>query len=391
MNEQNTGALHGIKVLDLSRVLGGPYCTQILGDHGADVIKVEPPDGDETRTWGPPFNEGSAAYFEGANRNKRSIALNLNSPAGQRVVFELLEQSDVLVQNFKLSSLRRWGLHPTLLQKQFPRLVHCWITGFGEDGPLGGLPGYDAVAQGLTGLMSVNGERDGAPLRLGIPIIDLVTGINAALGIMLALRDRDISGKGQVIESSLFDNGLSLLHPFIANFLRSGQIAKPAGSAHPNITPYDRFITKNGSIFLAVGNNGQFESLCQAIGAAELAADSRFASNERRTQNRDAMKALIETKLACLDVHEICERLNKAGVPCGPVQNIKEAIEHPHTVHREMIVGLDGYRGVASPIKMSRSKPTYRRRPPRVNEHQHEIVASLPTTPTIQAQREEVS
>lgn len=373
-----SGALRGITVLDLSRVLGGPYCTQILGDHGANIIKVEPPTGDDTRAWGPPFTDGSAAYFEGVNRNKRCIALDLNSEEDLKIVFELLEHADVLVQNFKPRSLKRWGLEPDRLQERYPHLVQCWVTGFGEDGPLGGLPGYDAVAQAMSGLMSVNGEAGGAPTRIGVPVIDLVTGLHAALGVMFALRDRELTGKGQIVEAALYDTGLSLLHPYIANYLRSGVIPSPAGSAHPNITPYDRFDAQDGPIFIAAGNDAQFQALCRVAAAPDVASDSRFQTNELRNQNRDTLKSLLEKKFSALDKHTIVASLTKAGVPCGCVQNVKEALEHAHTIHRGMIVSLDGYTGVASPIKLSRSKATYRYAPPKKDENREEILASLP-------------
>ncbi len=378
MIQLNQGALRGIRVLDLSRVLGGPYCTQILGDHGADVIKIEPPDGDETRTWGPPFHEGSAAYFEGANRNKRSMTLDLNQPADRQRLLVLLQDADVLVQNFKPRSLLRWGLHPEQLQANFPALVHCWINGFGEHGPLGGLPGYDAAIQAMTGLLSVNGERGGAPLRLGVPIIDLVTGINAALGIVLALRDRERTGQGQVVESALFDNGLSLLHPFMANYFRNGHVPEPAGSAHPNITPYDSFRTRNGLLFLAVGNNSQFQTLCSILGVGELAQDVRFASNDLRSQHREALKTELETQLASFDAQTIADDLLRLGVPCSAVNDIQQALQHSHTKHRGMVVEMDDYQGIASPIKLERSQASYRLPPPRQGEQGRQL-SWLPT------------
>jgi crotonobetainyl-CoA:carnitine CoA-transferase CaiB-like acyl-CoA transferase len=359
-----TGTLSGIKVVDLSRVLGGPYCTQILGDHGAEVIKVEPPSGDETRTWGPPFVDGTASYFIGVNRNKRGIVLDLAGEDGQRALWGLLEGADVLVENFKTGTLEKWGLGSETLRERFPQLIHCRISGFGADGPLGGMPGYDAAIQAMSGLMSVNGAADGGPARIGVPVVDLVTGLNAAIGILLALQERQRSGFGQFVETSLFDCALSVQHPHFANYFVSGKTPQRHGNAHPNVAPYDTFETRTNPIFLAVGNNGQFRKLCEQLGCAELAEDPRFSTNAGRVQNREALKPLIETHLTALDGTALADRLLKAGVPCGPVLTVPEAAAHPQTGHREMIVELDGYRGVASPIKLSRNPATYRLAPP---------------------------
>ena len=284
------GSLHGLRVVDLSRVLAGPYCTQILADHGADVLKIEPPVGDETRGWGPPFNaQGTASYFQGLNRNKRGSTMDLTQPAERDALLALLAEADVLVENFKTGTMEKWGLGYEVLRQRFPRLVYCRITGFGADGPLGGLPGYDAAIQALSGIMSVNGEPDargGEPLRVGLPVVDMVTGLNAALGVSFALIERERSGLGQFVEVALYDAGLSLLHPHAANHLMDGRIPGRSGNAHPNITPYDTFATGTEKIFLAVGNDKQFATLCRVIGVPGLASDERFANNGQRTRHR---------------------------------------------------------------------------------------------------------
>jgi crotonobetainyl-CoA:carnitine CoA-transferase CaiB-like acyl-CoA transferase len=365
----SNGALQGIQVIDLSRVLGGPYCTQILADHGADVLKIEPPQGDETRGWGPPFDgEGRASYYLGLNRNKRGHALDFSTEAARAELLALLADADVLVENFKTGTLEKWGLGWDTLSLRFPRLVHCRVSGFGADGPLGGLPGYDAAIQALAGLMSVNGEPDargGQPLRVGLPVVDMVTGLNAALGIMFALRERETSGRGQFVEATLYDCGLSLLHPHAANHLLDGRVPGRSGNAHPNIYPYDAFATGSQPIFLAVGNDGQFATLCQLIGADDLPSDTRFANNGQRSVNRIELKAILEQHLASHDVQELAQRLVRAGVPCAPIQDAATALAAPHTAHRGMVVQIgDSYRGVASPIKLSRTPATYRLPPP---------------------------
>ncbi|MGO4834406.1 CaiB/BaiF CoA transferase family protein, partial [Rhizobiaceae sp. 2RAB30] len=231
------GSLANIRVIDASRVLGGPYAGQVLADHGADVIKVEPPAGDETRGWGPPFQDGTASYFLGLNRNKRGMAIDMAQQAGQDVLLALLETADVFIENFKTGTLERWGLGRDEIERRFPRLVHCRVSGFGADGPLGGLPGYDAAIQASAGIMSVNGERGGDPLRVGLPVVDMVTGLNAVVGILMALNERASSGKGQFVEAALYDCGVSLLHPHLPNFYLSGKGAGTAGNAHPYICP----------------------------------------------------------------------------------------------------------------------------------------------------------
>src|SRR5690349_6389745 len=234
------GALDGLKVIDLSRVLGGPYCAQMLADHGADVIKIEPPQGDEVRDWGPPFRDDAASYFVGINRNKRGLALDLAKPEGREVLMRLLEGADVLIHNFKSGTLEKWGIgYADTLAKKFPRLIYCHITGFGPDGPLGGLPGYDAAVQAVSGLMSINGTEESGPVRIGTPIVDIGTGLNAAIGILMAINDRHKTGKGQGIDVSLYDSAVSFLHPHAANYLMSGKPPKRIGNAHPNISPYD--------------------------------------------------------------------------------------------------------------------------------------------------------
>ena len=363
------GALQGITVIDLSRVLGGPYCTQILADHGADVLKIEPPQGDETRGWGPPFDEqGRASYFLGLNRNKRGRTLDFSTPAAREELLALLAGADVLVENFKTGTLEKWGLGWDMLSQRFPRLVHCRVSGFGADGPLGGLPGYDAAIQALAGIMSVNGEPDargGQPLRVGVPVVDMVTGLNAALGIMFALRERETSGRGQFVEAALYDCGLSLLHPHAANHLLDGRVPGRSGNAHPNIYPYDSFATGTEPLFLAVGNDGQFATLCRVIGAEALPADARFASNGQRSVNRVALKEILERHLAGHDGPALADRLVRAGVPCAPIHDAATALAAPHTAHRGMVVQIgDSYRGVASPIKLSRTPATYRLPPP---------------------------
>jgi formyl-CoA transferase len=365
----STGALQGLRVIDLSRVLAGPYCTQILADHGADVLKVEPPGGDETRGWGPPFDaDGTASYFLGLNRNKRGCTMDFTQDAAREALLALLADADVLVENFKAGTLEKWGLGAQALAERFPQLVHCRITGFGTDGPLGGLPGYDAAIQALAGLMSVNGEPDergGEPLRVGLPVVDMVTGLNAALGILFALHERGLSGRGQFVEVALYDAGLSLLHPHAANHLLDGRIPKRTGNAHPNICPYDTFRTGTEPIFLAVGNERQFATLCREIGAEALAADPRFASNAERSANRVALKALLEEQLDRCACEPLADRLVRAGVPCAAIHTVATALADPHTQHRGMVVAIgERYRGVASPIKLARTPATYRAPPP---------------------------
>lgn len=359
-----TGALEGIRVVDLSRILGGPYCGQVLGDHGAEVLKVEPPQGDDTRQWGPPFVAGVASYYIGLNRNKTGMRLDLGSEAGRDVLLGLLEGADVLIENFKTGTMEKWGLGWEQLSQRFPRLVHCRVSGFGADGPLGGLAGYDAAVQAMAGIMSVNGEVGGEPLRVGLPVVDLVTGLNAALGVLLALKERERSGRGQFVEASLYDCGLSLLHPHAANWFADGREPKLTGNAHPNIYPYDAFPTGTAPVFLAVGNDRQFGLLCQHLGVPALAQDERFATAGARSTNRAALRDALVARLASCDGPQLAEALMAIGVPAAPVLSVSAALKHPHTAHRQMVVKLGDYTGVASPIKLSRTPATYRLAPP---------------------------
>jgi crotonobetainyl-CoA:carnitine CoA-transferase CaiB-like acyl-CoA transferase len=372
------GALHGLRVIDLSRVLGGPYCTQALADHGAEVIKLEPPDGDETRGWGPPFLDETAWYYVGVNRNKQGIAVDLSSEAGRAILWQLLEGADVLVENFKPGTLARWGMdYERDLRPRFPRLIHCAVSGFGADGPLGGLPGYDAVIQAMAGLMSVNGEHDGPALRIGLPIVDMVTGLNALAGILLALAEREKSGQGQSVDIALYDCGVSLLHPHLPNYFGNGRTPQRSGNAHPNIAPYDSYATRTTPIFLAVGNDRQFAKLCTHLGVSELADDPRFADNRSRCAHRSELKLALEARLAAHDCEPLARDLMAYGVPCGPVQTVDAVVAHPHTRHRGLLVEMDGYRGTGTPVKLSRTPATYRKRPPALGADTRDVLDAL--------------
>jgi len=370
------GALDGVRVVDLSRVLAGPLCTQMLADHGADVIKVEPPAGDETRLFGPPFDaEGDAAYFAAVNRGKRALSLDLSQPEGRAVVETLPAGADVLVENFLPGTMEKWGLGYDVLAKRHPRLVYCSISGFGPDGPLGGLPGYDAVLQAMCGLMSVNGSEESGTMRLGIPMVDHLTGYVAMSGILMALVARQRTGRGQRVEATLFDTGLSLLVPQASNWFYSGRAPRLLGSAHPNICPYDKFKAGGGEIFLGVANDGQFRRLCECIGRDDLAADARFRTNPSRLENRAALRVELEQAFAAREADSLCRDLMRAGVPAGPVNTVPQAFAQPHAAHRGMLVEDGGYRGVGAPVKFSASRARAAKRPPRFGEHAEAILA----------------
>jgi len=370
------GALEGLRVIDLSRVLAGPLCTQMLADQGADVIKVEPPGGDETRGLGPPVNEdGDAAYFTAVNRGKRAIGLDLSRPSGRDVLLTLLAEADVLVENFIPGTMAKWGLdYEADLKHRFPQLIHCSISGFGDDGPLGGMPGYDAILQAMCGLMSVNGDPASGPTRVGIPIVDHLTGYTAQSGILLALYHRARTGQGQHVEVTLFDTALSLLVPHAANWMHTRQEPGLLGSAHPNIAPYDRYACSDGEIFLGVVNDRQFRRFCDYAGLAALAQDARFATNRSRLEHRGALRAAIEQALSTRARQAVCSELMRLGVPAGPVNSIPEAFEQAHTAHRGMRIDRDGYHGIGPAVRLSQAPACVDRLPPAYAEHTDEVL-----------------
>ena len=373
--KSNKGALGGKLIIDLSRVLGGPYCTQILGDHGAEIVKIEPPSGDETRDWGPPFHEGDSAYFIGVNRNKRSMGLDLTRDAGRAVLLRLLEKADVLIENFKPGTMEKWGLgYQEVLKDKFPALIHCRISGFGSDGPWGGFPGYDAIIQAMAGWFSINGEAGSNPTRLGLAAVDMGTGLYSAIAVLMALAEREKSGAGQYLDMTLYDCAVSLMHPHIPNYNFSGKIPGPTGNAHPNISPYDTFRTRTVDVFIGAGNNRAWAKLCQALGRTELIDDARFVNNIDRVNNREALKDEIEASLQQIDGHEICATLARAGLAVGPIHNTQQVVDHPHTHHRGMSVEQDWYKMTGTPIKFSRTPGAIRHLPPKYGEHSEELL-----------------
>jgi len=358
------GVLAGLRVLDLSRVLAGPYTAQMLADQGAEVIKVEGPDGDETRGWGPPFvDEGSSsAYYASLNHSKENIGIDLRTDEGREILAHLLAGADVVIENFKAGTMARWGFDfETVLAQRHPRLIYCRITGFGVDGPLGGLPGYDAVLQSFGGLMSINGYPDGNPLRVGVPIVDIVTANLAANGILLALLERDRSGRGQLVDMALLDSVISLLHPHAANWIAGGVVPRRTGDFHPTVVPYQVFRAADGDFFVSAANDRQFRSLTATLGLPELADDPRFIDNGHRHAHREELVAILAERIATWSRDELAVRLERAGVAAAPVNTVDQALQAAQTRHRGLFLETEDYRGVGVPVKLSRSP----HRPPR--------------------------
>jgi formyl-CoA transferase len=374
--------LQGIRVLDLSRVLAGPYCTMVLGDLGADVIKVEPPEGDETRGWGPPFAEGESAYYLCVNRNKRGIVINLKTDEGKKILRDLAVQSDVLVENFRPGTLEKFGLDFATLHELNPKLIYCSITGFGQTGSMRDKPGYDFMIQALGGLMSITGEPEGEPMKTGVAVVDLFAGQNAIIAILAALQARTLTGRGQHLDIALFDSQLGWLANVASNHLISGKLPKRYGNAHPNIVPYQSFQASDGWFAIAVGNDRQFARLCEVIGNSELEIDPRFLKNSDRVENRKILIPLLASIFKNASVSEWLTRLDEAQIPCGPIQNFEQVFSMPTVKEREMLVKMDHptigeLPLVGSPLKMSDTPVEYRLSPPLMGEHTEEVLREL--------------
>jgi crotonobetainyl-CoA:carnitine CoA-transferase CaiB-like acyl-CoA transferase len=385
------GPLAGVRVLDLTRVLAGPWATQLLADFGADVIKVEAPrGGDDTRHWGPPWLKNAngeptreSAYYLSANRGKRSVTLDLANAGGARLARELALGCDVLVENFKVGGLAKYGLGYAELSALHPQLIYCAISGFGQDGPDAARPGYDAMIQGMGGLMSVTGVPDGepgaGPLKVGVAVADLMAGMYAVTAILGALYERASSGRGQYIDLALLDTQIGWLANQNLNFLLSGVAPQRHGSAHPNITPYQAFATADGFLMLAVGNDRQFASFCSAAGLTEMSADARFADNAARVAHRAELVARIGAALKARTTAAWITSLSAAGVPCGPINDIAQAFAEPQVRHRQLRLDLPHPAGsvpsVRNPVRYSRSALEYRRAPPLLGEHTEEVLS----------------
>jgi crotonobetainyl-CoA:carnitine CoA-transferase CaiB-like acyl-CoA transferase len=369
------GALDGIRVVDLTRILAGPMCTQMLGDMGADVIKVEPVGtGDDTRGWGPPFVGSESAYFLGANRNKRGMTLNMAVRDGQEILAALLRKADVLVENFKAGTLAKWGFTDAWFDTHAPRVVRCSITGYGLSGPKRNLPGYDFILQAESGLMSICGEPDGIPTKYGVAIVDYVTGLIACNTVLAGLQARQRTGRGQQCEVSLHDSALSMLVNVASNHLASGKDARRLGNGHPNIVPYTSYPASDGMIAVAVGNDPQFAKFAELLGHPEWAADARFVRNQDRVVNRGALDPLIVTALAADSVAGWIDRLRAAGIPCGPINTVTQALADPHAAARGMVVEMEHasagkVRALGVPFRMHGTPATVRRAPPSLGEH----------------------
>ena len=374
--------LTGIRVLDLSRVLAGPYCTMVLGDLGADVIKVESPEGEDTRGWGPPFAEGESAYYLCVNRNKRSIVVNFKTEQGRSILHELVKQSDVLVENFRVGTLSRVSLDFEAVSAINPRLIYCSITGFGQTGPLRDKPGYDFMIQAMGGLMSITGEPDGEPMKVGVAVADLFAGQNAVIAILAALQARTQTGKGQRLDISLFDSQVGMLANVASNYLISGNLPKRYGNAHANIVPYQSFQASDAWFVIAVGNDKQFEKLCEVIGNLELVQDPRFASNARRVENREDLTAILKPVFLAKTAGEWLAVLEAAEIPCGPINTLDKVFAGSQVEARDMIIHMahskiEDLKLVGSPLKFSNTPVEYKLPPPRLGEHTGEILREL--------------
>ena len=385
------GALSGVTVVDLTRVLAGPYCTQLLGDLGADVIKIERPGkGDDTRGFAPPFvrdGDGNvtseSAYFMSANRNKRSVAVDLTKPEGQALVRRLVGKADVLVENFKTGNLAKYGLGYEDLKDENPRLVYCSITGFGQTGPYASRPGYDFLVQGMGGIMSLTGEPDGEPQKVGVPIADIMAGMFAAVAVNAALRHAAVTGKGQYIDIGMLDTQVAWLVNQGMNFLHSGK-AERLGNAHPNIVPYQVFPTADGHIVLAIGNDSQFRTFCTFAGVPELADDPMFATNASRVANRDTVVSRVREIVEKKPSAHWLEGLERLKIGCGPINTLDQVFTDPPVIAREMVkqvphplAGPEGVSIIASPLRLSGTPVTYRHHPPLLGEQTDEVLREV--------------
>ncbi|AUT68251.1 MULTISPECIES: CaiB/BaiF CoA transferase family protein [Paraburkholderia] len=387
----NQGALDGLRVLDLSRVLAGPWASQLLADLGADVVKVERPGtGDDTRAWGPPWLSdedgeptGESAYYLCANRNKRSVTIDLSEPDGQRLVKELASKADVVIENFKVGGLSQYGLDYASLKELNPRLVYCSITGFGQTGPYAARAGYDFLIQGMGGLMSLTGRADGTegegPLKVGVALTDITTGLYATVAILAALARRERSGIGQHIDLALLDVQIACLANQATNYIVGGVVPRRIGNAHPNIVPYQDFPTADGHMIIAVGNDSQFTSLCTALGKPEWGKDERFASNPRRVKNRNELIAMICGITVSRATGDWIAAMEAAGVPCGPINNLDQVFEDPQVQSRNVRIEMSHPLAkhvalVANPIRMSESPVQYRQSPPTLGQHTGEVL-----------------
>ena len=375
--------LKGIRVLDLSRVLAGPFVTQLLGDLGAEIIKVEAPGrGDETRSWGPPFADGEAAYYLSVNRNKKSVTVNLKTPEGVDILKKLAKISDVFIENFKVGGLKKYGLDYESIKKENPRIIYVSITGFGQTGPYKDRPGYDFIIQGMCGVMSVTGEPEGEPMKVGVAWTDVITGLFAGNAILAALFEREKSGMGQYIDISLLDSAIAAMVNQASNYLISGIPPRRYGNAHPNIVPYQAFKTKDSYMILAVGNDSQFKKFCEVAGRNDLAENPDFSTNPLRVKNRNKLIPIIKEVMLTRTTAEWCADLVKAKVPCGPIYNMKEVFEDPHVQSREMVVKMEHPTAgeislVGTPLKFSRTKVQFRLPPPLLGQHTDEVLHKL--------------
>jgi len=384
--------LAGVRILDLSRILAGPTASQLLGDLGADVIKVERPGaGDDTRGWGPPFVEGKdgeptreSAYYLSSNRNKRSITIDLSSSEGQALIKRFLAKSDILLENYKVGGLKKYGLDYDSLKEEFPGLVYCSVTGFGQTGPYSNRAGYDFLAQGLGGIMSLTGPREGPPMKCGVGIADIMCGMYAATTMLAALRHRDRTGEGQHIDCALLDTQIAWLANEGCNYLLSGKRPIPQGNEHPNIVPYAVFEASDGYFILAVGNDSQFQKWCTFAGADDLAKDPRFQTNSQRVLNREALYELMPPYTARKTRDEWIDGLAERGVPCGPIKYVDEVFEDPHVQARNMQVDVPHHQAasgtvplIANPVKLSKTPVQYRHAPPTVGQHTEEVLRDV--------------
>jgi len=380
MNDVANGPLAGTRVVDLTRILAGPLCTMMLGDMGAEVIKVEPPDkGDDTRGWGPPFVAGEAAYFLGVNRNKRSLTLNMAVPAGQKILAGLVEKADVLIDNFRIGTLEKWGFTDAWFEQHAPRLVRCSITGYGSTGPKAALPGYDFILQAESGLMSICGEPDGGPTKYGVAIVDVCTGMLASNSILAALNARHRTGKGQKVELSLYETSLAMLINVASNYLTAGRNAGRFGNGHPSIVPYTTYQAADAMVAIGIGNERQFGRVAEVLGHPEWAKDPRFTSNRARVENRDVIDGFINEALSHGDADVWLDKLKAVGVPCGRINSVADALDDPHTAARDMIETVEhstigALKMLGIPFKFSDTACSVRRAPPTLGQHNDEIL-----------------